>query len=273
MANGSVNTQFARSRDELDQPSFSARAFEPLTGMLFLEAGLEPGMRVLDAFSATGDVAFLASGIVGPGGHVTGFDQSPAPVAYANERATVRGLDNVDFIEADVASLPFGAEFDAVIGRVVLMYRRDPESDLKALVRCLKPGGVAIFQELDMLAGTTEPPAPVVEQVRHWLLNAFEEVGIHVRMGPELYPLFKAAGLGPPRMRIDGFIGGKESISPLLIANVARMLLPQLEMMGITTAAEMQIDTLEERMRADLERTGGIMSSPILIGAWARMPA
>ncbi len=273
MANGSVNAQFARSRDELDQPSFSARAFEPLTGMLFLEAGLEPGMRVLDAFSATGDVAFLAGEIVGPEGRVIGFEQSSAAVAYANERVAVRRLDNVSFIEADVTSLPFGAEFDAVIGRVVLMYRRDPESDLKALVRCLRPGGLAVFQELDMLAGRTEPPSPVVEQVRNWLLDAFRKVGIHVQMGPELYPVFKAAGLDPPKMRIDGFIGGQESISPLLIANVARMLLPQLEAMGITSADEMQIETLEQRMRADLEQTGGIMSAPLLIGAWARLPA
>jgi ubiquinone/menaquinone biosynthesis C-methylase UbiE len=273
MANGSVNTQFARSRDELDQPSYSARAFEPMTGMLFLEAGLGPGMRVLDAFSATGDVALLASEIVGPEGSVTGFDQSPEPVAYANERVSIRGLNNVNFIEADVTSLPFGAEFDAVIGRIVLMYRRDPESDLKALVRYLRPGGLAIFQELDMLAGRTEPPAPVVEQVREWLLQAFEQVGIHMRMGPQLYQLFRAAGLDPPRMRIDGFIGGKESISPRLIANVARMLLPQLEAMGITTADEVQIDTLEQRMRADLEQTGGVMSAPTLIGAWARLPA
>ena len=32
------------------------------------------------------------------------------------------------------------------------------------------------------------------------------------------------------------------------------------------------IDTLEERMRADLARTGGVMSTPLLIGAWARLP-
>src|SRR5579864_2156398 len=71
----------------------------------------------------------------------------------------------------------------------------------------------------------------------------------------------------------DGFSGGKESISPLLIANLARMLLPQLEAMGIATTEEVQIETLEQPRRADLEKTGGIMSAPILIGAWARLPA
>jgi hypothetical protein len=34
-----------------------------------------------------------------------------------------------------------------------------------------------------------------------------------------------------------------------------------------------QVDTLEERMRLDLARTGGIMQSSLLIGAWSRLPA
>lgn len=273
MSNGSINSQIARSRDELDQPSISAKAFEPLTGMLFLEAGLEPGMKVLDAFSGAGDVAFLAREIVGPDGHVTGFDQSGAAVAYANERAAFRGLANVEFVEADTQNLPFGREFDAVIGRVVLMYRPDPAADLRALARHLRPGGLAIFQEVDQLTGKTVPPAPLVDQVRTWLLEAFRRAGIKLLMGPDLYTAFRAAGLEPPRMRVDGFIGGAESLPPLIIANVVRTLLPQIEALGIARAGEVEIDTLEERLRADLDATGGIMMAPLLIGAWARLSA
>ena len=50
------------------------------------------------------------------------------------------------------------------------------------------------------------------------------------------------------------------------------MLLPQAEALGAVSAEEVQIDTLEERMRADLARTGGVMSAPLVIGAWARLP-
>ena len=42
---------------------------------------------------------------------------------------------------------------------------------------------------------------------------------------------------------------------------------------GRAPADEVQIDTLEERMRRDLAETGGVMSTPLLIGAWARLPA
>jgi len=273
MTNVSMHSAGAQPGETVDEPSLSARAFEPYTRSVFLQAGLEPGMRVLDAWSAGGDVAFIAGEIVGPYGEVVGFVQSPEPVAYASRRAAARGLANVRFVQADVAALPFGAEFDAVVGRVVLIYRLDPVSDLKALLRCLKPGGLVVFQETDLLTGKTVPRAPVVEEVRDWMLDAFAHAGIEMEMGHKLYQTFKAAGLGPPRMEIDGFIGGVEDISPALFARVVRTLLPQLEAKGLATAEQVQIDTLEDRMRADLAKTGGVMSTPLLIGAWSRLSA
>jgi SAM-dependent methyltransferase len=271
MTNGSVEQVIARSRQEVDQPGLLARAFEPLTRTLFAQAGLQPGMRVLDVCSSVGDVAFLAREIVGTDGHVTGFDPSAPTVAYANERAAFRGIANVNFVEACFDELPFGQEFDAIVGRLVLMYRRDPVADLRSLVRCLRPGGLVVFQELDMLPGKTVPPAAVVDDVRAWLLDTFARAGIELEMGPKLYATFAAAGVNPPQMRVDGFIGGAESIAPTLVAYVARMLMPQAEAMGAVSATDVQIDTLDERMRADLARTGGVMSTPLLIGAWATL--
>ena len=272
MTKDSVEGVVARSRDELDQPSLLARAFEPLTRFLFAQAGLKPGMRVLDTWSGAGDVALLAREFAGPDGHVAGFDRSSGTIAYANERAAFRGLSNVEFVEADVESLPFGQDFDAIVGRMVLMYRHDPVRDLSALVRRLRPGGLVVFQELDLLPGKTVPPAAVIDDVRAWLLDAFARAGIELEMGAKLYATFKRSGLNAPEMRVDGFIGGAESPSPELVANVARMLLPQAEALGVISAEEVQIDTLEERMRADLTGTGGVMSTPLLIGAWARLP-
>ena len=157
MTDDTLARGIAHSREELDQPSLLPRTFEPLTRLMFAEAGLRPGMRVLDVCSGSGDVALLAREFVGLDGHVTGFDRSSATVAYANERAAFRGLSNVEFVEADIESLPFGHDFDAIVGRTVLMYRRDPVHDLRALVRCLRPDGLVVFQELDMFSGKTDP--------------------------------------------------------------------------------------------------------------------
>jgi hypothetical protein len=104
------------------------------------------------------------------------------------------------------------------------------------------------------------------------MLDAFAQGGIEMEMGHKLYQTFKAAGLPAPEMEIDGFIGGVEDVSPALFANVVRMLLPHLEALGVATPEQVQIDTLEQRMRADLARTGGVMSTPLLIGAWSRLP-
>lgn len=56
------------SERELDRLSLPARRFEPFTRQLFREAGLRSGMRLLDAGCGCGDVALLASEIVGPSG-------------------------------------------------------------------------------------------------------------------------------------------------------------------------------------------------------------
>ena len=49
---------------ELDRLSRQAQAFEPFTRQLLAEAGIQPGMRVLDAGCGSGDVSFLAAGMV-----------------------------------------------------------------------------------------------------------------------------------------------------------------------------------------------------------------
>ena len=272
MTNGPLTMEIARSRNEVDRPAISAQLLEPFSRQLLHDAGLKPGMRVLDVLSGGGEFALLARELVGDDGHVTGFDTSAQLVAYANDRSLFRNAHNIEFVEAQIEHLPFGRDFDAIIGRAVLGYRPDAVSDLKSLVRCLRPGGLMIFQDFDHTVGRTIPPAPLVEELRAWFLSAFEQAGVDVETGAKLHSMFEAAGLPPPRMRLDGLIGGASSSAPMLIVNVIRMLLPQLEALRIATAEEVHIDTLEERIRLELATTGSIMQGSLLIGAWSRIP-
>src|SRR4051794_34452091 len=100
MTKGSIRTETPLSLDTAHEPSLSARAFEPHTKSVFLQAGPEPGMHVLDAWSGAGDVAFIAREIVGQYGSVTGFDHSAATVAYATDRAKSLGFTNVEFVRS-----------------------------------------------------------------------------------------------------------------------------------------------------------------------------
>jgi hypothetical protein len=45
-----------------------------------------------------------------------------------------------------------------------------------------------------------------------------------------------------------------------------------MERLGITSAAELQGDTLAERLLDELRPAQGIVMSPPMIGAWARLP-
>ena len=55
--------------------------------MIFAEAGIRPGMRVLDLGCGAGDVTFVAADLVGPDGSVVGVDRSPQALARAQLRA------------------------------------------------------------------------------------------------------------------------------------------------------------------------------------------
>jgi predicted RNA methylase len=60
-----------------------SRLFDPITLRLLVEAGLAPGMRVLDLGSGAGNVARLVAELVGPDGAVVGVEQDPAAVELA----------------------------------------------------------------------------------------------------------------------------------------------------------------------------------------------
>src|SRR5215510_9361841 len=133
------------ANEELERLVRQARFFGAITDHLFREAGIGPGMRVLDAGCGAGDVAFAVARIVGPSGQVIGIDRSPEAVWLAARRAEADGLENVAFRVADVADIGHPLEpdgFDALVGRLVLMYAPDPAAWLRQLARAVKPGGL-----------------------------------------------------------------------------------------------------------------------------------
>ena len=98
---------------ELERLQTQAGTLEPFTRRLFLDAGVEPGMRVLDVGSGVGDVAFIAAEIVGDSGEVVGTDRSAKALDVAKKRALDHSMDNVSFLRGDPTELTFDDGFDA----------------------------------------------------------------------------------------------------------------------------------------------------------------
>jgi hypothetical protein len=89
-------------------------------------------------------------------------------------------------------------------------------------------------------------------------------------MGLSLYPGFIAAGLPAPELLLECAAGSGEIAWAW--ANVMQGILPLMEQLGITTAAELAPDTLADRLKEELRATNGIVISPPMVGAWASLP-
>lgn len=261
------------SAQELERLELQSRFFEPLTRQFLRDAGLERGMRVLDVGSGFGDVAFLATELVGSTGEVVGIDTAAAAVAAATDRARQRGVTNVRFVEGDAAELTFDRPFDAAVGRLVLFHCPDPAVTLRAISRHVRAGGLIAFQDLDLHGFRTRPHLPLHEQCMRWAVAALAQAGAHTDMGLALYDAYVAAGLPPPELRLAARVGaGPDSPGYRLLAGVVRSLLPAIERAGLATAAEVDIDTLADRLRAEaLAHTAAVVYPP-LGAAWVRKP-
>lgn len=259
------------SEQELERLSRQAQAFEPFTRQLLQQAGITTGMSVLDVGCGSGDVALLAAGLVGPTGEVVGADRAPAAVQRAMARAEARGLRHVKFLEGDPAEMHFGRPFDAVVGRLVLMYYSDPVDAVRRLAGHVREGGLVIFQEFDMANFRSMPLAPTFERHVNLIKQALSATGARIQLGLELYSVFVAAGLPGPTMRMDAIVGGGPDCPAYeLVADVTRSLLPVMEKLNIATASEVDVSSLAQRLRDEVVAARGVALSPALIGSWSR---
>ncbi|HUT09546.1 MAG TPA: methyltransferase domain-containing protein [Thermoguttaceae bacterium] len=103
---------------------------------------LRPGERVLDLGSGAGLDCLLAARCVGPAGKVVGVDVTEAMVEKARDNARSLGVNNVEFLQADVANLPLdGGSIDVAISNGVLNLCVDKPAVISEVYRVLRPGG------------------------------------------------------------------------------------------------------------------------------------
>jgi SAM-dependent methyltransferase len=259
------------SERELERLSRQAELFEPFTRQLLQQAGISAGMRVLDVGCGSGDVAFLVAELVGQTGEVIGADRAASAVHRATARAQARDAQNVKFLEADPTEMQFDRPFDAVVGRLVLMYYPDPVAAVRKLVAHLRDEGLIVFHEFDMANLRSLPLAPTFERHAELIRQTLRATGARTVLGLELYSVFLAAGLPGPSMRMDAVVGGgPESPVYEIVTEVVRSLLPVIERLNIATAKELDVSSLAQRMRDEVVAANGVTMTPALIGAWSR---
>ena len=164
--------------------------------------GASAGERVLDAGCGPGFYCLELLEDVGQSGAVVGVDSSAAMLGLAARRCAAH--DNVEFHEADVASLPVeDATFDAALSVQVQEYVRDVAASLAELARVLRPGGRAVVFDVDWatLSIHSEEPALTAR-----VLEAWDEHLAHRSLPRTLAPKLRAAGLEDVRMGAHPFV-------------------------------------------------------------------
>ena len=275
MADNERTYTMGRSKEETERLIQQSGLYEDITGRLLKDAGLFTGMKVLDIGSGAGDVAFAAAELVGSEGEVLGVDMNPEILETARTRAEAAGLANVQFMAGDVQTLDLSNDFDALIGRLVLTYLPDPAATLKQLATHLRPGGIVAFQEAEFSAysAIARPDTPMMNQLAEWGVEVFRRSGANVGMGLDLYSTFVDAGLPEPSLQYSAPVGGPETwIGYQFIAAAFQSLLPLLERFGIATAEEIDLDTLAQRLRAEVVASKRPLILPPHITAWVQLP-
>lgn len=249
---------------------------QPFTRRVLAEAGITPGMQVLDVGCGPGDVSLIAAELVGATGRVLGIDASAEMLQVAEARVRAAGLRHVSFRAADLRTLVLDQPVDALVGRFILMHLPDPAAVLKQLCQAVRPGGVVVFQEYDLSShgDAFSPPSPLWEQIWRLTTLPFQRAGGNLHAGMQLPSLFRAAGLPPPRLSYDAAIGATADWPGFeLWAADVRTFLPLSLQFGLVTEDEIGIDTLAERLRAETVGQGGAARMPVVVSAWVRTPA
>ena len=207
---------------------------------------------------------------------MVGVDVNPAILETGRTRAGEAGLSNLEFIAGDARTLDLGGDFDALVGRLVLMYMADPAAALKQLATRVRPGGIVAFQEVDFTPYRQmhRPDTPVANKLIDWALRSVRALRGARRHG--LRPLPHLRRRGPARalhaLRCLRWESPQSWAGYSYIANGFRSLLPLIVEFGIATEEEVGVETLAERVRQEVVTAKRPLLLPPHVTAWAHIP-
>jgi SAM-dependent methyltransferase len=161
---------------------------DPLELARLDQLGVRPGWRCLELGCGNGSIAQALAVRVDPTGHVVASD---IDIAYiADLQMPCLEVRRIDILHG---ALETGC-YDLVVGRALLHHLKPARMALERMVSALKPGGVLLSIEPDMLPCTVTQPEAMRAFWAGWL-NWSAEAGIDYSIGRKIPAWLDALGL------------------------------------------------------------------------------
>ncbi len=112
-----------------------------LVNRAIIELRLTPGATVVDLGTGTGRNLAALADAVGPTGRVIGVDVSPEMLRRAGDKIDKHGLDNVELVEADMATYQPPADTAAVLSSYAIEMLPTYDDLISRLSNLMTPGG------------------------------------------------------------------------------------------------------------------------------------
>jgi ubiquinone/menaquinone biosynthesis C-methylase UbiE len=241
----------------------------PSTRDLLDEVTVPAGSNCLDVGCGGGDVTIELARIVGPKGRVIGVDLDETKLTIARQEADEHGLSNIMFEVQDVTrwqSQP-REQFDFVYARFLLTHLSDPGAMVSSLRRHLRPGGMAIFEDIDFRGHFAEPDCPALQRYVAWYTKSVQRRGADPNIGPRLPGLLREAGFDNVRMKLvhpASLTGGIKDLTCVTLENIADAVLHD----ELATDEELR-QTIEE-LHAFARDPYTVLGGPRVFQAWGR---
>jgi hypothetical protein len=137
----------------------------------------------------------------------------------------------------------------------------------------VRPGGIVAFHE-----PCWSPILPLVADLPLWsacasfIRESLERSRGNTEMGLALYGTFQQAGLPAPTLQMEIPVGD-DPVAALWIYDLFCTLRPQMRQLNLSLEGLGNVDTLWERIQAEVDRSKNPVPCVALIGACSRRPA